>query len=190
MSTVTVTKEPVKLFKGFNAVDLVTLAVFGTLYRVLWYLWHALGFMFPFNQVFSVLFFAMFCVASVVIVRKLGAATLFAVASQIINMFLQGEVLWVAFLLATCGIIADLYIFFRLRAGADVFNSKRELVTAGTLFGVWWSVLNFAYIFPVLFQTEFTPVIQIAATVVCAVGGFIGALIGFSLGQRVKGLIG
>lgn len=190
MATTTVTKEPVKLFKGFNAVDLVTLAVFGTLYRALWYFWHALGFMYPFNQAFSAMFFVLFCVASVVIVRKLGAATLFAVASQIINMFLQGEVLWVAFLLATCGIIADLYFFFRMRARADLFNAKREVVIAGTLFGIWWSAINFAYIFPVLFQTTFAPVIAVSAGVVCALGGFIGALIGYGLGQRVKGLIG
>ena len=147
--------------------------------------------MFPFNQVFSALFFVLFGIASVVIVRKLGAATLFAIASQIVNMFLQGEVLWVAFLLASCGIIADVYFYLRMRSGVDVFSSKTDLVTGGILFGIWWSLLNFLYIFPVLFQTEFSsPVIQIAAGVACAIGGAVGAFLGVSLGNRVKGLIG
>jgi len=183
------TKPAVKLWQTFNAIDLVTLAVFGTLYRALWYFWHALGFIYPFNQAFSCFFFVVFCIASVVIVRKFGAATLFAVASQIVNMFLQGEVLWVAFLMATCGILADLYFYPRLKSGVDVFSSKKDLIIAGTLFGAWWSLINFAYIFPVLFETDFTVTISIVAGVVVAVAGLLGAFTGYGLGNKVKGLI-
>jgi hypothetical protein len=178
------------LKKGFTAIDFVTLAVFGTLYRALWYVWHALGFLFPFNQVLSCFFFVMFCLASIVIVRKIGAATLFAIASQIINMFLQGEVLWVAFLMALGGLFADIYLYIRVKGGVkNIFDSTADLLIAGAIFAIWWSVINFYYIFPVLFATEFTPTIQLVATIVVAIGGFLGGWVGMVLGNRIKGLI-
>jgi hypothetical protein len=77
---------PTSVFKRFTAVDLVTLAVFAALYRALWYFWSAIGFLFPFNQVLSTLFYVLCGVAGVVIVRKVGAFTMFAIAAQLINL--------------------------------------------------------------------------------------------------------
>jgi hypothetical protein len=179
----------VKLWQGVNAVDLVTLAVFAALYRALWYLWHALSFLFPFNQVLSDFFYVLCGIAAVVIVRKWGAATLFAIAAQIVNLFIQGEMLLVALILVTPGILADLYIYFRLKGGHKVFDSYSDMVTSGTLFGIWWSLINWALVFPIIFLTQITVPMAIAAAVACAIGGLIGAMVGFGLGNRIKGLI-
>lgn len=176
-------------FRPFNAVDLVTLAVFAALYRALWYVWHALGFLFPFNQILSDLFYCLCGIAAIVIVRKFGAATLFAVAAQIINLFLQGEMLVVALLLATPGLLADAYIYFRLKAGKDPFASLADMVISGLLIGGWWSLINWAFIFPVLFLTELPAGTTVIVAILCAVGGLVGAWIGYILGDRIKGLV-
>jgi hypothetical protein len=176
-------------FRPFNAVDLVTLSVFAALYRALWYVWHALGFLFPFNQVLSDLFYCLCGVAAIVIVRKFGAATMFAVAAQIINLFLQGEMLVVALLLCTPGLLADAYIYFRLKAGKDPFASLKDMFVSGSLIGGWWSLINWAFIFPVLFLTELSVTITIVVAIACLVGGMVGAWSGFKLGDKIKGLV-
>jgi hypothetical protein len=179
-----------KIWRGFNAVDLVTLAVFAALYRALWYVWHALGFLFPFNQVLSDFFYVLCGLAAFVIVRKIGAISLFAVAAQLINLFLQGEMLLVCLILITPGLLADLYLYIQAKGGANIMDSKSILITAGIIAGVWWSLINFAGVFPFIFLTVLSVPMYIAAGVTCAVGGWLGALSGFSLGNRVKGLIG
>ena len=45
-----------KVFQRFTAVDLVTIAVFGALWRAMWYVWNVFGFLFPFNQVLNTFF--------------------------------------------------------------------------------------------------------------------------------------
>ena len=178
------------VWKRFTAVDLVTLAVFAALYRALWYVWHAISFLFPFNQVASTFFYVFCGVAAVVIVRKLGAFTLFAIAAQLINLFLQGEMLAVAAIMACFALAGDLYLYFRLSAGADPFSSLRDLVIAGTIVGIVWSAVNWGYIFPIMFMTELTPALYWSAGIACAVGGAVGSWLGFLMGNRLKGLIG
>jgi len=186
----TATTMPTSVFKRFTAVDLVTLAVFAALYRALWYFWSAIGFLFPFNQVLSTLFYVLCGVAGVVIVRKVGAFTMFAIAAQLINLFLQGEMMVVAAIMACFALAGDAYLYFRVRAGADPFSSLRDMLIAGTLVGFVWATVNWGYIFPVLFLTELTPALYWSAWAACCVGGFVGAYLGFLLGNRLKGLIG
>jgi hypothetical protein len=186
----TATVEGGKIWKRFTAVDLVTLAVFAALYRALWYVWHALGFLWPFNQIFSDLFYVLCGVAAVVIVRKLGAFTLFAVASQLINLFLQGEMFIVAVIMAAFALGGDLWIYLRLRAGADPFSSLGDMFISGTIVGIIWSVVNWAWVFPVLFLTDLTPGLYWSAGITCAIGGAVGAWIGYGLGNQIKGLVG
>ena len=82
-----------KIFQRFTAVDLVTIAVFGVLYRALWYVWNALAFLFPFNQLLNSLFYVMCGVAAIMIVRKVGTLTLYLVVAGLINV-LYREIHW------------------------------------------------------------------------------------------------
>lgn len=177
-------------WKRFTAVDLVTLAVFAALYRALWYFWHALGFLWPFNQVFSSGFYVLCGVAAVLIVRKVGAMSLYAVASQIINIFLQGEIFASAVIMAAAGVFADVYYYFRVRGGADPFTTfKDQFIAGGILMAVWWSVLNWYYVFPVMYAVDLPTMTVLAAAIACIAGGMLGAWAGYALGGRLKGLV-
>jgi hypothetical protein len=176
-------------FRALSAVDLVTLAVFAALYRALWYVWHALGFLFPFNQLLSDFFYVLCGVAAIVIVRKFGAFTLFAVAAQAVNVFLQGEMLVVALIMVLPGVLADVYIYLQAKSGKDVFSSFSAMFMAGTIAGATWSLVNWALIFPVIFLTELSVPLYIAAAIACLLGGMAGAWAGYKLGDKVKGLI-
>jgi len=189
MTATAATAAPSSVWKRLSAVDLVTVAVFAALYRALWYVWHAISFLFPFNQIASTMFYVLCGVAAVVIVRKLGAFTMYAIAAQLINLFLQGEMFVVASIMAAFALGGDFYIYLRLRAGADPFKSLRDMFIAGTIVGIIWSVVNWGYIFPVLFMTELSKGLYWAAGLACAAGGAIGAWFGFALGNRLKGLI-
>lgn len=179
-----------KVFQRFTAVDLVTIAVFAALHRAMWYVWNVFAFLFPFNQVLNT-FFAVLCtVAALVIVRKVGTATLLQIAGMLINVLIQGEVFTVALVGASTGILADAYCYFVLAAGNDPFRSLRDMFIAGALtallhnFNMWIIMLKLLYKIPM--ENSIVVAVFAAGTV----GGMIGGVVGFFLGDRIKGLIG
>jgi len=178
-----------KIFRGFNAVDLVTLAVFAALYRAAWYIWQIFGFLFPFNIVIATFFATLAAVTAAVIVRKVGVFTLYSIAAALINFFFQGEALVATIIYLFLGVLSDAYLYTRFKAGEDPFSSFRDMTIAGTLFAFLWSAANWGFVFPVLFMMEFTPFVHIAVAVVCFVGGIVGGILGYRLGDRLKGLI-
>lgn len=179
-----------KVFQRFTAVDLVTIAVFAALWRAMWYVWNVFAFLFPFNQVLNTFFGVLCTVAALVIVRKVGTATLLMIATMLINLLLQGEVFTVALVGTSTGILADLYCYFVLAAGRDPFRSLRDMFIAGVLtallhnVNLWIIMLKFLYKVPM--ENSLVAAVFAAGTV----GGAIGGVAGFGLGDRIKGLIG
>src|SRR3990170_4832512 len=143
------------LARGFTAVDLVTFAVFAALYRALWYVWHALNALFPFNQVLNSLFF-------------------------------QGELLVAAVMFLAWGILGDLYIYSRMRAGADPFSSRRDMVIAGALMSLVWVITVIDISFPFMFLIELPVATYALASLATLVTGIVGAWIGFGLGDQIR----
>jgi len=185
------TSQPsTKVFQRFTAVDLVTVAVFAALYRAMWYVWNVFAFLFPFNQVLNTFFAVMCTIAALVIVRKTGTATLFNIAAMLINVLLQGEVFTVAVVGISTGLLADAYCYFVLSTGRDPFTSLRDLFIAGALtaflhnFNLWIIMLKFLYKIP---MENSTLIAVFAAGTIC---GMIGGVVGFGLGDKIKGLIG
>jgi len=189
MSTIS-SEDRTGIFQAFNAVDLVTVAVFAALYRALWYVWHALSFLFPFNQILNPLFFCMVAVAAMVIVRKPWTATLVVVASMAINLFMQGEALVAAVIYLTWAIPTDLYFISRLRAGASPFDSTRDLMIGGSLLSVMWTLVAWVIVNPLIFFITFRATMLIITSVVLVIGGVVGAALGMGLGRRMQGLLG
>jgi hypothetical protein len=179
-----------KIFQKFTAVDLVTIAVFGVLYRALWYVWNALAFLFPFNQLLNALFYVMCGVAAMMIVRKVGTITLYLVVACLINVLVQGDPLAIVAVGSCAGLFGDIYAYYVLANGRDPFDNRRDMWIIGGLmsvlwnFTLWFIMTKFIYML-VLPDSVYYPVI-----LVCLVSGFVGGMIGFWLGNRVKGLIG
>ncbi len=179
-----------KVFQRFTAVDLVTIAVFAALYRAMWYVWNIFSFAFPFNQVINTFFGVLCTVAALVIVRKVGTATMFQIAAMLINVLVQGEVFSVALWGCTTGLLADIYCYLVLRSGTDPFISLRHMVIAGALtafmfnFNLWIVMMTFLY--KVSMPTQIIVTVFILGTIT----GIIGGVVGFFLGDRIKGLIG
>jgi hypothetical protein len=179
-----------KVFQRFTAVDLVTIAVFAVLYRALWYVWNALAFLFPFNQLLNAFFYVMCGLAAMVIVRKVGTATLFLVVACLINVLVQGESLAIVAVGSCAGLLGDIYAYFVVLSGRNPFTNRRDMWIIGGLMSLLWNftlwvvMVKFIYMLP-LPDSVYYPVIA-----VCLVAGFAGGIVGFWLGNRVKGLIG
>jgi len=178
-----------KIFRGFNAVDLVTIGVFAALYRAAWYIWQIFGFLFPFNIVIATFFATLCAVTAAVIVRKVGVFSLFSIAAALINFFFQGEALVATIIYFFLGVLSDWYVYSQMKAGKDPFVSFRDMSIAGALFALLWSGINWGYVFPILFMMEFSIPILIAVSAACFAGGIVGGMLGFKLGDRLKGLI-
>ena len=185
-----VSTQAIKVWRRFTAVDLVTLAVFAALYRALWYVWHAFNFLFPFNQVINAFFFTLAITAGMVVVRKVGAGTMLVIASQAINLFMQGEALPAAILYLTWGILGDIYVYFRLKSGADPFSSFRDVSIAGFLDSTVNSVGDWLLAFPFIFLAPIAPSVLVILVPVHIAFGVLGGMTGYWLGNRIKGLIG
>ncbi|HUV73418.1 MAG TPA: hypothetical protein VMW79_03850 [Anaerolineae bacterium] len=179
-----------KVFQRFTAVDLVTIAVFGALWRAMWYVWNVFGFLFPFNQVLNTFFGVLCTIAALVIVRKAGAATLVNIAALLINVLVQGETLTVALVGVTTGIFADIYCYFILRAGGDPFGSLRHMFIAGLLVAVMHNINLWIIMMKFLYKVPMANSLVAAVFSLGVIGGAIGGLAGFFLGDRIKGLIG
>jgi hypothetical protein len=177
-------------FRSFTAVDLVTLAALAALFRAMDYVTGAFSFVFPFNTLFMAFSFGVTALVGGVIVRKTGVFTLFTIAAQLINFFLQGENLVAVLIMSTWGLLADIYVYTRLRAGADPFSSAKDLNIASILMGVVWVVTVYGIAFPVIFLVELSTGVYAALMIFGVVAEFLGGLLGVGLGNKIKGLLG
>jgi hypothetical protein len=176
--------------KRITAVDLVTLAVFAAIYRACWYFWHALNFVFPFNQLLAVFFMVFFTMAAVVIIRKPIAPILFAIGAMTINLVIQGEMLGATLVYFTWGLLPGLYLYLREKAGADPYINILDMGICSLILAIVWGITNLAIVFPVFFGVAFTPFsFLLMLMALGAVVGTIGGVLGTMLGNKIKGLI-
>ena len=181
---------PVKIWRVFNAVDLVTLAALAALFRAMDYVSGVVAFIFPFNTTLMTIMFGLTAVTAAVIIRKPGVFTLFTLAAQLINVFVQGEMPVAGLVMLSWGILADLYLYFRLKNGIDPFKSLRDMIICCLLMGIVWVVTVYAILFPIIYLVQLTPFIYIALMLVGWIGVVGGGILGFYLGNRIKGLLG
>jgi hypothetical protein len=178
------------LAKRLTAVDLVTLAVFAALYRACWYFWHALNFVFPFNQLVAVFAMIFFTMAAVVIIRKPIAPILFAIGAMTINLVIQGELLGATLVYFTWGLLPALYLYLREKAGVDPYVSLREMGVTSLILAIVWGITNLAIVYPVFFGVAFTPFsFLLMLMALGAVIGTVAGVLGSMLGNKIKGLI-
>ena len=185
----TATSKP-GIFQRFTAVDLVTLAVFAALYRAMWYVWNAFSMIFPFNQVLNVFFYCLCAVAAMVIVRKVGAATLFIIAATLINVLLQGESLLVAVVGSFTAILGDIYAWIVIAGGSDPFSSRRHMFIAGILLAIGVNIALWPIMLVLIFKVPMPTGTLVAVFVAASICGIIGGWLGFGLGDKIKGLLG
>jgi hypothetical protein len=178
------------VFRSFTAVDLVTLAALAALFRAMDYVTGIFAFVFPFNTLFMAFSFGVTALVAGVIVRKAGVFTLFTIAAQLINFFLQGENIVAVLIMSVWGLLADIYVYSRMRAGVDPFSNVRDLSIATLLMGITWVVTTYGIAFPIIFLVELGVGIYAALMVFGVIAEFLGGLLGVRLGNRIKGLLG
>jgi hypothetical protein len=181
---------PVKIWRVFNAVDLVTLAALAALFRAMDYVAGVVAFVFPFNTTLMTITFGITAITAAVIIRKPGVFTLFTLAAQLINVFVQGEMPVAGLIMLSWGVLADLYLYFRLKNGIDPFKSLREMIICAVLMGIVWVVTVYGILFPILYLVQLSTFIYVALMVVGWIGVVVGGILGFYLGSRIKGLLG
>lgn len=190
MAVQTVQSKQLKEWRPFTAVDLVTLAALAALCRAMDYVGGVVQFLFPFSTFIMAFSVGLTMIVAALIVRKTGTFTLYTVALQAINFFLQGEVLVAAIIMLIWGILSDLYVYNRLKQGADPFKSRRDMLICGFLMSVMWVLTVYGILFPFIYLL--TP--GVVGYIGLFVGGLIvinlGSYLGFDLGNKIKGLIG
>jgi hypothetical protein len=179
-----------RIFSRFSAVDLVTIAALACVFRATIYLVEAIGFLFPFSTFVLSFAFGLTCLIAAAVVRKVGVFTMITIAGQLINFFLQGEMLVASLVFCLWGILADIYVYLRLKAGAKPFSNFRDMVVCTVLLAVVWSGLTYGVGFRILYLLELSLPVYIGLVVGGIVTTILGGWMGYGLGNRIKGLIG
>jgi hypothetical protein len=180
----------VKTFRAFTAVDLVTLAALAALFRAMDYVTGMVAFVFPFNTLFMAFSFGVTALVAGVIIRKTGVFTMFTIAAQLINFFLQGENLVAVLIMSFWGVLADIFVYIQLKNGKDPFSSMRDLNIASVLMGITWVITTYGIAFPIIFLVELSTAIYAALMGFGVIAEFLGGLVGVALGNKIKGLLG
>lgn len=179
-----------KIWRSFTAVDLVTLAALAALFRAMDYVAGVVAFIFPFNTTLMTITFGVTAVCAAVIIRKPGVFTMFTLAAQLINVFVQGETPIAGVIMMSWGLLGDLYVYLRLKNGADPFTSQRDMTITSLLLGILWVIATYAICFPIIYLVALTPAIYAGLMIAGVIGVLVGGILGFFLGNRIKGLLG
>ncbi len=171
-------------FRPFNAVDLVTLAVFAALYRPFC--------MFGMRWVFYSRLTRYSAICSTACAGKChrdrpeiwGRDPVCGRCTDHQPLPARGNA-GVALLLCTPGSCGCLYYFRQSRQGPVCL--LKDMFIAGSLIGGWWSLINWAFIFQ-FFPHRTVVTITIVVSVACLLGGMAGAWT-VSTGRSIKGLI-
>jgi hypothetical protein len=182
--------QSLKPWRAFTAVGLVTLAALAALFRAMDYVAGVVAFVFPFNTTLMTITFGVTAVCAAVIIRKTGVFTLFTLAAQLINVFVQGETPVAGLVMLLWGVLADLFVYYRLKSGVDPFSNLRDMIISCILMGIVWVVTVYAILFPIIYLVQLSTFIYIALMVVGWIGVVVGGVLGFYLGNRIKGLLG
>ncbi len=182
--------KPIKIWRPFTAVDLVTMAALAAICRAMDYVGGPFQFLFPFSTFIMAFSVGVTMMVAGLIVRKVGVFTLFTLALQLINVFVQGEVLVAGIIMLAWGILSDAYVYMRLKSGNDPFKSRGDMTVVGALMSIMWVLTVYGVLFPFIYLL--TP--GVTGYLVLFIGGLIvinlGCYVGYILGNKIKGLIG
>jgi hypothetical protein len=180
-----------KLIKTMSAVDLITVVVFAALFRILFMIYKLAEIIFPWNHP-AWYFFCMLCLApALVIVRKIGTATIFTLTWLAINFFFQGEIpLWWICLI-TVPLIPELYLYLIAKKDGlkPTFDSFKVQMVAGLIYTALAYVSNMLLIIYAL-QNPMPKVLFWPVGVLALIAGALGIWAGFGIGKKIQGLIG
>jgi hypothetical protein len=95
-----------------------------------------------------------------------------------------------AVLFLVWGILGDLYIHFRLNAGADPFTSFRDMFITGLLNALAWVITVVDISFPFMFFIELPLMTYALASLATLVTGALGGAVGYGLGARIRAVLG
>lgn len=177
--------------KKFNAVDLITVVVFGAMVRVLWIVFKIAGVVFPFNHSFMMLFSSFTLILCLAVVKKRYAGVFYTVAWVSINFFLQGEIphYWACVVLLP--FLPELYVRVRGKSYPhpdDVFHNAKDMLVYSFLYNIVYFIWNFImiiYVFLIPVPTN----LLIAAAGLGLIMIAIGSILGLKVGVKVNSLI-
>ena len=132
----------------------------------------------------------MCAVAALMIVRKVGTATLFIVAATLINTFVQGESLAIAVVGSFAGILADIYAYIMLRMDRNPYNNFRDVFIMGILMSVLWNIALWVVMVKFIYMLPMPNSVYYPVFILTIIGGIVGGVIGYFLGNKIKGLVG
>ena len=175
--------KPQSWLQKFTAVDLITIAIFAVLLRFgFFYVYRALSVAFPFSQAVFPVFLA-FCLTGVLaLVPKGGAATLFTVAWQLINLFFQGEDVRFLLMYIPVPIVTELAFVMMKKYGDDM----RSAIIGSMVYIALATVAVYFAIVYIFLMTEYTipialGILALSTLVSAPVGGYIGHKVGVQL---------
>jgi hypothetical protein len=173
--------------KRFNAVDLVTIAVFAVILRFAFlYIYKALYIVFPWNQALFPFFLSLCLAAVLVMVNKPWTQFLWSIAWWLINLFLQGEDPIYAAGLIPVFLVTELVFLAMNRYGGDLKSSLvgNTVYNIGIKVWDWWALVYvFLFDYPIW---AFSIVLAVSAVVSVPIGTYLG----FALGKRLKTILG
>lgn len=186
------TEQRVKKSKKFNAVDLITVVVFGALVRVLFLIFKTFGVVFPFNHALMMIFMSFCLIACLEVVKKRYAGVFFTVAWVAIDFFLQGEVPHYFLCIVIVPLLSEIYLAIRCKAFKnpdDVFTSAKDMIVYSLLYCTIYFIFNFIMIIYVFMIPVVMPLVlaAFALGVVCMV---FGSYLGVGVGKKISSLIG
>ena len=171
----------------FNAVDLVTIAVFAVVLRfAFYYVYKALYVVFPWNQALFPFFLAFGLAAVLVMVNKPWTQFLWSITWLLIDLFLQGEDPIYAAGLIPVFLVTELVFLAMNRYGGDLKSSLvgNTVYNIGIKVWDWWSLVYvFLFDYPIW---AFSIVLAVSAVVSVPIGTYLG----FALGKRLKTILG
>jgi hypothetical protein len=169
----------------WTAVDLITVALLGVVWRVLWYFSRSFQFVFPWNHPLGGGFLMILPLAVAIgLIRKPGVATLYYLSWMLFNLAFQGEAPLSLLVFLPVGIVADLYLWYK----RDSMDKTSTIVVACLLTGlVFGAILYPMYVYYFLLPVGIG--VWAAVLAVSMVTTAVAAVIGAQFARKVRPLL-
>ena len=169
----------------WTAVDLITVALLGVVWRVLWYFSRSIQFAFPWNHALGGGFFMILPLAvAIALIRKPGVATLFYASWMLFNLAFQGEAPLSLLVFLPIGLVPDLYLWFK----RDSMDKTSTVVIACLLCGLTFGILLYPmYVYYFLLPVSVS--VWAAVVAIALVTTTVAAVIGAQFARRVRPLL-
>jgi hypothetical protein len=169
-----------------TGVDLISVAVLGILARLFYYVYAALGILFPYNVGALSAFMLFPGIIASTLVRKRGTFTVYTVSWLIISFLFQGEnVAWLLFAWMPIVFSELAAIPFKEKYGSTLSSS----LVIGLVYGLSYLFGMILYIS--LIVKAYFPVSTWGVVIAIGiVSGVLAVIVGFYLGKALKKVIG